>query len=59
MSDWYVTNRLGKHAQWCSDEFPDWQIYEQTAGFFVWHEFHFHSQHPTFGEAMAAVKAAS
>jgi hypothetical protein len=59
MSGWIKDIELGSKAQYYNPEFPDWFIYQQPAGFFVWEEFRFHKKCSSFAEAEAAVTEAS
>ena len=58
-ADSWMKGALGNSAQYYNPDYPDWQIYDKAAGFFVWQEFRYLGRYDSFDDAEAAVKAAS
>ena len=54
---WQVTASDGGMHQWESSDYPNWRIYEQPKGFFIWHKFKYHVTRLSFDDAKDYVEA--
>jgi hypothetical protein len=48
----------GRGKEWTSPGRPGWKIFEQPAGFYVWHGFKFAGEDQTLAAAVARVERA-